>query len=199
MTGLVKLILIGVGGLAITLVVFGVVIYPNLNQVTSLYDQAVVKQTDLETLSAQILAYENSQSDLNAAQDKSKILSRILPRENLQEAIAEVESAAAFTGVDEALTIQEQFDSKGVPLTSKVLLKNENLSTEVTYTMNITGSFESVLKFMQYLEHLPHFTEISSLTLSSSTSTSNTSGLAQHGKNISAVIQGIFLVQKTSK
>ena len=199
MKGLNKLILTTAVGFILSLVLFVVLIRPNLDQVGNLYQQAEQKQTDLQTLSAQILAYKNSQADLNAVQDKAKILDRILPRDNLQVAIQEVEAGASAAGVQEGLTINEQFDTSGKLAEVKPIMTGEVKATEVPYVMSVGGTFSSVVEFVQYLEHLPHLTEVSGITLSAVTSTADKPGLAQHDKLIKGSINGVFLVQKAGQ
>ncbi len=194
---LFKVIISIVLGLVATLTIFGVVIYPNLEEVHQLYVKATQKRTDLETLAEQILAYKNSQADLNAAQDKNKVLTRILARENLQVAIAEIESAAQASEVEEVLRIEEQFDASGVPISTKNIIQNENLSTEVGYTLQINGTFGNVLRFIQYMEHLPHFTEIENINFNTVTDNSSSGeGISKHADKLTVTIEGVFLVRK---
>ena len=190
-----KLILLMIGGLVLTLILFMVLIRPNLNRIQELYATATTRQTELATLVAQITAYKNSQADLNAIQDKNTVIESIVRREDLQVAIEEIEAAAAKSGTQEGLTINELTPDSSGQYTP--VIDGKAKIEEVPYVINISGDFGSLLKFLQYLEHLPHFTEVSQIAFKAATTDTSKGALAGHSGNIMGTIQAVFFIQKS--
>lgn len=191
---LTKLALISIAGFITSVLIFIFLIRPNLNQVSESYDAAVKKQTELKALSDQIVAFKNSESDLNKVQNKDKILNSILERENVQVAIREIESAALLSSTEEGMTIQENLNP-AAEASKLVIIGNPNID-EVLYTINISGSFTSLIKFLQYMEHLPHFTEMIKISLGASTTGTDVSGVPEHSGNLTGAINAVFFVRK---
>lgn len=190
-----KLIIISAVGFVVSALIFFFLIRTNLNQVSELYNIGIQKQTKLKSLSEQIIALRNSESDLNAVQNKEKILNSILERENLQVAIREIESAATLSTVEEGMTIQENLPNSGTAASKQVLAGNPDV-VEVPYTINISGGFDSWVKFLQYTEHLPHFTEVSRINIGALTTNTDANGVAVHSGNLTGVINAVFFVRK---
>ena len=176
-------------GLCITGGLYLFAISPMLGRVVELQQAVDSKKTELETLAEQIDTYKNSQADLASVGSTNAVSNSLLDREHLQEAIEEVEAAAAQTQIKESLQIsdQEQSDS--------VVAGKTNLD-EVPYDLNTTGTFAQTVQFLQYLEHLPHFTETYQITLSATQGASALDGTFTHGENVTGVIESVFFVTK---
>ena len=112
--------------------------------------------------------------------------------EDLQNAITEIEAAAAQSGATEALTIQDDITAGASPI--QVVEGKVGLD-EVSFTLNTSSNFTQLLTFLKYLEHLPHFTEISKISIQSTISPTSSSVFA-HSDTINTVIDGVFFVQK---
>ncbi|MEO8065843.1 MAG: hypothetical protein ABI643_03260 [Candidatus Doudnabacteria bacterium] len=197
---LTKLTLVIFGGFFATLVIFLFLIRPNLNSVSELYNAAVAKQTKLQSLTQQIEAYKKSQSDLDSIQNKDKILGSILERESLQDAIQQIEAAAAASGVSEGMTIQESAPNASGQSAVPDVITGKAAVTEVPYSITMTGQFASIVKFLQYMEHLPHFTEVSKFSFGAGNSTSSTadnSGLVKHDGILSGGFNAVFFIKKS--
>ncbi|MEJ0021480.1 MAG: hypothetical protein WDN47_02745 [Candidatus Doudnabacteria bacterium] len=195
-----KLILISVGGFIVSVIIFAFLIRPNLNQVGDLYNAGIAKQTQLNNLSDQIIAYKNSQSDLSAVSNTDKIQNSILPRDNLQTAIQEVEAAALASNTEEGMTIQEPLNSTDQTLdtTAKQIITGNPDIEEIPYTVSISSTFTSLVTFLQYIEHLPNFSEVSKLTVSAATSDTATAGSGEvvHSGDLTGAINAVFFVQR---
>lgn len=192
---LTKLILISICGFIISVFIFAFLIRPNLSQVGQSYDAGVTKQTTLKNLSEQIIAFKNSESDLNAVSNTDKILTSVLPRENLQVAIKEIETAALTSGAVEGMTIQEVVNQADAALVVPVIAGNPN-AEEVPYTITVSGPFESLITLLSYMEHLPHFTEVTKISFGSTTTDTDLSGVAVHSGTLTGSINAVFFVQK---
>jgi hypothetical protein len=190
----IKLILVSVIGVIASGILFLFIVQPNLNQIQDLKNKVVTTKTELKQIEEQIVTYKNSQRDLSLASGKDALSQAMLKREDLEQAIVEIENAASVTNTSEALSIHDDQGS-GTPQVKPLITGKASLD-EVQYTINITSDFVHLINFLQYLEHMPHFTEISDFTLASTSSQSNSGGVFLHGGNVIGSINLVFFLQK---
>lgn len=194
---LTKLILISVCGFIASVIIFAFLIRPNLNQVGALYSVGITKHTQLKDLLDQIIAFKNSESDLNKVQNKDNILNSILERENLQVAIRELEAAALVSTTEEGMTIHEALNPTEEAAAKQIIEGNPDI-VEVPYVVNISGTYVSLVNFLSYIEHLPHFTEATKVSLSTTTTNTDNSGTTLHSENLTGVINAVFFIRRTA-
>ncbi len=186
MNNLRKLIIVSVLGFGISLILFFLLVQPNLDKVSALYSEAAAKRTEHQTLLGQILAYKSSQSEIASVSNKDFILNSVLERNKLQVAIEELEAGAFLAGVGESMSIREELDEAGKSKPAPAVIQGNSDIDEVYYTVTVSGPFISMVKFIQYAEHLPHFTEILKISLRSS----------DDSPQIVGELEGIFMVRK---
>jgi hypothetical protein len=195
MNSFLKLTLVFFGGLLVAGGVFGLLVNPRLSHLAELKSEMTEKQKELITLEQQILAYVNAQTDLSRAARKDEILSAFVEREELVEAVINLETAAATTGTEHALKINEDKpDAKPNEKTPDVVASKQGLD-EVPYRITTYNDFEGTLQFLQYLEHLPEFTEISKINLSAETVESEISETRIYTGRVFGSIDGVFFIK----
>ena len=186
-----RLILISVVGAVVSLGLTLFVVKPNLRKVTDLKNQVSTKKTELKQLEEQIVIYKNSQHDLSLASGKELISSTLVPGEELQLAIIEIENAALLTGVTESINILDDV----VKTTKPQVVPGKTYLAEVEYDISTSSDFIQLINFIKYLEHLPHFTEIARISLQSAGGSSAEGSFARSGV-INGSINSVFFVQK---
>jgi Tfp pilus assembly protein PilO len=197
MKSFTKFILIVLGGFLAAVILYTMVVRPNIAGIDQLYSKSIDKQTELKTVGEQITAYKNSQSDLNAVQDKDRITGAILERENLEIAVQEIESAAAAAGVESSITIHDDKATLKDQAANPVVSDKIKID-EIPYTLSVSGSYESVLVFIKYLEHLPHFTEISQIGMNATATLVSGESTARHDGNVTSTIDAVFFIKSKS-
>jgi Tfp pilus assembly protein PilO len=194
MKSFTKFILIVIGGFLASVVLYAMVVRPNIAGIDQLFSKSIDKQTELKTVGEQITAYKNSQADLNAVQNKDRITSAILERENLEVAVQEIEAAATASGVESSISIHDDPATLKDQAASPVVQDKVKID-EIPYTLSVSGPYESVLKFIKYLEHLPHFTEISQIGMNATTTLSSGETTARHDGSVTSTIDAVFFIK----
>jgi len=192
MNGLTRNLTIFISGFILSVMLVFFAIKPVLSDVSRLHDSIQQQKTESVTLDRQIRAFKTAQSDLSKASRKSEISTAIPAKETLVDAVKDLESAAAKTGVDHTLQIRESTDPglvKAPPVVS-----NRNGISEVSYKLNAVSDFAGIVRFLDYLEHLPHFTEISKINLSAET-TEAANNKVNHTGRILGNFDGVFFIK----
>lgn len=168
MKALSKIALVTVLGIVGSILFFSLLIKPSLNRVEVLASSLSERKQLEATLEQQVFAYRTAQSDLSKATQRQKILAVFVEKENLVEAIKNLEAGAALTGTRHDLKIQEQ--DPNLPANAKIKeppVLNDKLGLkEIPYQLSTVNDFVGTVRFLSFMEHLPQFTEMSKLNLS---------------------------------
>ena len=192
MRALTQNIIILVCGMVVSLLLVFFGIQPILDSLSNLHDEVRAQKTEVLTLDQQILAFKTAQSDLSKAERKSDIDQAIAKREQLVEAVKDVEAAISLTNSQHTLQIYDQ-NEPGFAKEAAVIPNRVGI-TEIPYTLNVTNDFVGLLNVLSYLEHLPHFTEVSRIDLSSETISAEGGRVIRTGK-VFGSINGVFFME----
>ena len=88
-------------------ILHGWLLKPNLSKIQFLASDRLKQEAELVSLEQQVVAFKNAQSDLARASKKEKILNAFLIREDLVEAIKDIEAGASKSVVVLAIAIKE--------------------------------------------------------------------------------------------
>lgn len=197
MKGLTKIIIILFVGFGTSLLLYTLVISPLLTEVNIINADVRTKKMELSVLQKQIKAFKTAQSDLAKATRKDDVINAILEREDLVEAVLDLEQSASNTNSVHKLEIKETVinpkDKKAVANQVSVISKKTNIQ-EIPYDLIVTNDFMGIVNFINYLEHLPHFTEISKINLRSDQDKSITGIIGRTGQ-VEGTINGVFFVK----
>ena len=197
---LTKNIIVVALGLIVCFVLGVIALKPALANLSSLNHELDQKNTDVANLQQQVRAYQTAESDLNHATRKNEIAESILTKEELVDAVKEVESAAAKSGTDEAMQITDPFvakDSKAPAEKPTPTAVPQNANTvQVPYQLVAKSSYLSLIDFMSYLEHLPNFTEVTKIQMIAETAGGSQNTSPVHTGRVISTIDAIFYVQK---
>lgn len=191
MKALSRNIAIFISGFIITMLIVLFAIKPVLSDVGSLHDGVKQQKTESATLDQQIRAFKTAQSDLSKATRKDEVADAIPTRETLVDAVKDMESAVAKSGVEHTLQIKESVDADNKP---RPVVANRNGIDEVTYRLSTVSDWGGLIKLTQYLEYLPHFTELSKISLSAET-TEGQSNKVNHTGRVLGNFDGVFFIK----
>ena len=184
-----------VAGLLISLLLIIFFVSPQLSEVNFMNATVKEKKVELDRLEQQILAFKTAQSDLAKATRKDDILDSILIKEDLVDAVIDLENAASKSQTQEELEIKELGEKeKHVPVVSK-----PKDIEEVPYQLSTTSDYAGIVNFLRYLEHLPHFTEISEISLQAETTGTGQNGVVIHTGKIFGNLKGVFFIKVPKK
>ncbi len=193
MTALTKIIIMSVAGAVVTAIFGWFVIEPAWSSVYSASEQLKQNQGTLMSLDQQLVALRAAQTDIKKATKAGDITGWVLDREQMVTAVAELERAAAQSGVVEIIDIQnpDPTDPKAD------LVPGKRGVDEIHYRMATSSDFLGAINFLTYLEHLPHWTEISKINFSAEIKQADNGKTVRTGK-VLGTIDGVFFVNHTS-
>lgn len=193
-----KLLMISLGGLLASILLFVLLVNPRQVQLVDLNRVIKEKKTELITLEQQITAFNNAQSDLSKASRKNEILSTFVIREDLVAAVKSLEAAAVATDTDETLKINEPLSNvKKSQDKIPAVIEGKLGLDEIPYRITSYNDFLGTVQFLRYLEHLPQFTEVYKINLSAETLESDLTGERIYTGRILGVLDGVFFTKKT--
>lgn len=196
---LTKIIGISIAAFVAVVLIASFMAKPILGQIDNLHNQEARQRSQLDQLSAQLDAYNQAKTQLKQVNYTDVIDGAIVKREDLAEAITELEDYAAKTNVTESITITDTINGPSNSKLASIVPGEKNIG-EVPYDLHFSATFPDTLNFLQYLEHLPHFTEISNLSFSAQNpgggGSSAPNQLAVHTNYITGTISGVFFVKK---
>ena len=176
---------------------------PILASVKALNVTLAGKQAELNKIQRQIVEFKSAQSDLARATFKEDVYGTVVIREDLDQAIVDLEAAAEKTGTTESISIFEETQQKSAKkgaVQPVEVFSGLALSQEVRYNIAVSNDFVGLVEFVQYMEHLPHFTEFDKITLnaiSEQISLDRGGGVRNTG-GVTGTMEGVFLVKKTN-
>jgi Tfp pilus assembly protein PilO len=198
MKGLTKIIIILFVGFGTSIMLYTFIIAPLLSEVNIINADVRTKKMELSVLQKQITAFKTAQADLAKATRKDDVIKAILEREDLVEAVLDLERSSLNTTSVHQLEIKEVVinpkDRKAVASQISVISKKTGID-EVPYEVSVTNDFMGMVNFINYLEHLPHFTEISKINLSSEQDKSLLGDINRSGR-VAGIINGVFFVKQ---
>ncbi|OGE81016.1 MAG: hypothetical protein A3H72_01610 [Candidatus Doudnabacteria bacterium RIFCSPLOWO2_02_FULL_48_8] len=199
MSAILKLTVIFLGGLLATGLLFGLLVNPMLGRLGALNLEVSSKHQQLATLERQIEAYNNAQTDLSKASRKDEILTAFVDREELVLAVKNLELAAAKTGTEEELDIEEEeVDVKPKDQKPPVVANKPGLD-EIRYRLTLLNDFAGIVEFIKYMEHLPQFTEIAKIDLSAELVDSEDTKAKIYTGRVFTSIDGVFFVNQKAE
>jgi Tfp pilus assembly protein PilO len=163
---------------AVVVVVFGYGFFDSRNE--ALAEQAAVTKQAYENAQAEQKSYEQGKRDLATLEKKDlKPLELFSQDVTVVDKIADLEAKAKAEQISFTLQVSgTRSDAAPLPGTISSLLI-------VPYTMNVAGSYEQVLRFLERVEHVNFATSVKGITIS-----------AQKGNQVRALITAEFYIQK---